>query len=184
MSLLSRGVARLAGLGRPLTRKVLVERDLPVPMGDGVICLADRYAPTGGDGLPLVLIRTPYGRAASRMYAEIFAARGCQVLVESCRGTFGSGGQWRPFQAEREDGLATVEWLRRQPWFGGKIGMYGPSYMGFVQWAIAADCPEIGAFRVAGNRLPAAGHDLPGRGFLPPDHAGVDTSGRQPGQRG
>ena len=145
MSLLSRGVARLAGLGRPLTRKVLVERDLPVPMGDGVICLADRYAPTGGDGLPLVLIRTPYGRAASRMYAEIFAARGCQVLVESCRGTFGSGGQWRPFQAEREDGLATVEWLRRQPWFGGKIGMYGPSYMGFVQWAIAADCPEIGA---------------------------------------
>jgi putative CocE/NonD family hydrolase len=145
MSLQSWGVARLARLGPPLTRKVQVDRGLRVPMGDGVICLADRYAPPGGQGLPVVLIRTPYGRAASRVYAEVFAARGYQVVVQECRGTFGSGGQWRPFRGEREDGLATVEWLRHQPWFGGTIGMYGPSYMGFVQWAIAADCPEISA---------------------------------------
>src|SRR6266536_2457553 len=117
-------------------------------MSDGVDLLADRYAPDGGDGLPVVLVRTPYGRRATafRLFGEIFAQRGYQVVVQSCRGTFGSGGKWRPFQSDREDGLATIAWLRRRPWFGGKVGMFGPSYTGFVQWAIAADCPEeIGA---------------------------------------
>jgi putative CocE/NonD family hydrolase len=135
-------------LDKPRTYRVRVERDLQVEMGDGVDLLADRYAPNGGDGLPIVLIRTPYGRraAAFRLCGEIFAQRGYQVVVQSCRGTFGSGGTWLPFQTDHEDGLATVAWLRRQPWFGGKVGMFGPSYTGFVQWTIAADCPEeIGA---------------------------------------
>lgn len=148
MSLLSWAVARAAKLDKPLTSKLRVERDLRVEMRDGVDLLADRYASEGGDGLPVILIRTPYGRRATpfRLFAEIFAERGYQVVVQSCRGTFGSGGQWQPFQTDREDGFATIAWLRRQPWFGGKIGMFGPSYTGFVQWAIAADCPEeIGA---------------------------------------
>jgi putative CocE/NonD family hydrolase len=113
-------------------------------MADGVELLADRYAPEPGDGLPVVLIRTPYGRRGrdSRLYGEIFAQRGYQVLVQSCRGTFGSGGEWRPFQTEVEDGMATVEWMRRQSWFGGRIGLFGPSYLAFVQWALASEFRE------------------------------------------
>lgn len=158
MSLLSWAVARAVKLDKPLTSKVQVERDLPVEMSDGIDLLADRYTAAGGDGQPLILIRTPYGRRAApfRLFAEIFAERGYQVVVQSCRGTFGSAGTWRPFQTDREDGLATIAWLRRQPWFGGKIGMFGPSYAGFVQWAIAADCPgEIGALSLvaAASRL-------------------------------
>jgi putative CocE/NonD family hydrolase len=148
VSLLSWAVARAVKLDKPPTGRVRVERDLRVQMSDGVDLLADRYAPDGGDGLPVILIRTPYGRRATafRLCGEIFAQRGYQVVVQSCRGTFGSGGTWLPFQTDREDGLATIAWLRRQPWFGGKVGMFGPSYTGFVQWAIAADCPEeIGA---------------------------------------
>jgi predicted acyl esterase len=64
VSLLSRAVARVAKLDMPLTRKVRLERDLRVPMTDGVDLLADRYAPAGGDRLPLVL------------FGEIFAQRG------------------------------------------------------------------------------------------------------------
>ena len=45
---------------------------------------------------------------------------------------------------EREDGLDTVEWLRRQPWFTGRLGTFGPSYVGYTQWAIA-DVPELEA---------------------------------------
>jgi putative CocE/NonD family hydrolase len=113
-------------------------------MADGVELLADRYAPERGDGLPVVLIRTPYGRRGrdSRLYGEIFAQRGYQVVVQSCRGTFGSGGEWRPFQTDVEDGIATVEWMRQQSWFGGRIGLFGPSYLAFVQWAIASEFPE------------------------------------------
>ncbi len=62
------------------------------------------------------------------------------------RGTFGSGGVFDPLGNEREDGLATVAWLKTQPWFGGMFAMYGPSYLGYSQWAIAADAgPELRA---------------------------------------
>ncbi len=142
MSLLSRTLALLARLPAPLTREIRIERELNVPMHDGLNSLADRYSPPDADGLPVVLIRTPYGRGPQRMYAELFAERGYQVIVHSCRGTFGSEGDWLPFQTDRDDGAAVVEWIRRQAWYGGSIGMYGPSYMGYVQWAIAADFPQ------------------------------------------
>jgi putative CocE/NonD family hydrolase len=142
MSVQSWAFSRVARLGRPITRKRITEEDLRVPMRDGVVTVAARYAPPDANGLPIVLIRTPYGRPSEKPYAEIFASRGYQVVVHSCRGTFGSGGQWLPFQTDREDGLDTIEWICRQPWYGGKIGMFGPSYLGFVQWAIAADCPQ------------------------------------------
>ena len=62
------------------------------------------------------------------------------MLIQSCRGTFGSGGTLDPFGPdEHDDGLATVAWLREQPWYPGAFGTAGPSYLGMVQWAIAAD---------------------------------------------
>jgi uncharacterized protein len=74
-----------------------------------------------------------------RLYAE----RGFQVLIQSCRGTDGSGGEPNPFRGEREDGLATLEWLKRQSWFDGRLGMAGPSYLGFTQWALARDAGPV-----------------------------------------
>ncbi len=126
------------------TRNVGVERNLPVPMPDGAVLLADRYAPPY-DKPPLVLVRSPYGRRGpfGLMYGRLLAERGFQVLVQSCRGTFGSGGTLDPF-AERDDGLATVAWMRTQPWYPGSFGTAGPSYLGVTQWAIAADAgPEL-----------------------------------------
>jgi hypothetical protein len=110
LSLLSWAVARATKLEKPLSRKLRVERNLRVPMADGVELLADRYVPEEGDGLPVVLIRTPYGRGGKdcRLYGEIFAQRGYQVVVQSCHGTFGSGGTWRPFQTDVEDGVASA----------------------------------------------------------------------------
>ena len=52
------------------------------------------------------------------------------------RGSFGSGGEFSPFD-ERPDGLATLRWIRAQPWHEGGVGTIGPSYLGLVQWAIA-----------------------------------------------
>ena len=137
-------------LGRALelppaqTRAVRVERDLRVPMRDGAVLLADRYAAPGTKP-PLVLVRSPYGRRGpfGLMYGRLLAERGFQVLVQSCRGTFGSGGTLDPF-AERDDGLATVAWMRTQPWYPGSFGTAGPSYLGVTQWAIAAVAgPEL-----------------------------------------
>src|SRR5262249_25385205 len=143
MTLRSRAVQRLAGLPPATTRDVAVERDLAVPMPDGVVLLADRYAPRGVERPPLLLVRSPYGRRLffGFLYGRLLAERGLQVVVQSCRGTFGSGGPFVPNFPERDDGLATVAWLRAQPWYPGRFGTVGPSYLGFVQWAIASARP-------------------------------------------
>ncbi|MEZ0070695.1 putative CocE/NonD family hydrolase [Planotetraspora sp. GP83] len=131
-------------------RRVQVRRDVPVPMADGVALLADHYAPIGVTRPPTILIRTPYGRAGvfGWMYGWTFARHGFQVLIQSCRGGFGSGGLLDPLGDEHADGLATVEWMRGQPWWGGTFAMHGPSYLGYNQWAIAADTPDLKAMAV------------------------------------
>jgi putative CocE/NonD family hydrolase len=142
MSLASRIIARLAGLPPARTYRVGVELDLRVPMPDGVELLADRYFPLDEDRAPIVLLRCPYGRRPPiGTLGRVFAERGYQAVIQSCRGTFGSGGEFYAFRPEASDGRATLEWLERQPWFGGSLAMFGPSYLGFVQWAVAADAP-------------------------------------------
>jgi putative CocE/NonD family hydrolase len=138
VALLSEISGRLLRLPSPATRELAVERDLPVKMDDGVVLMADRYAPTGSGRAPTVLVRSPYRRSGAFgfLFGRLVAERGLQVVVQSIRGTFGSGGRFDPFN-ERADGLATLRWLREQPWHSGPVGTLGPSYMGIVQWAIA-----------------------------------------------
>lgn len=139
--------------------RVVVERGLRVPMRDGVVLLADHYVPVLAGERATVLIRTPYGRGVEfgLFMAEPYAARGYHVLVESTRGSFGSGGVFRPGEDEAFDGSDTVAWLREQPWFDGRLATLGPSYLGFVQWALAMDPPpELKAMVVQ-----IAPHDLP-----------------------
>jgi hypothetical protein len=141
MSLSSRVFARFLGLPPADTHDVLVERDLAIPMPDGSSLLADRFAPRGGGKLPTLLVRSPYGRRGffGLLWGRLFAERGFQVLVQSVRGTFGSGGRFDPFRDERADGLATLEWLKQQEWFSGELATHGASYLGFVQWALARE---------------------------------------------
>ncbi|VVJ18280.1 hydrolase [Amycolatopsis camponoti] len=142
--MISRLFERLLKLPAPATRRLVVQRDLRVPMPDGAELLADRWAPrTGGDGLPTALLRSPYGRkgAFGALFARPLAERGFQVLIQSTRGGYGSGGVFDPLRQEREDGLATLDWVVRQPWFGDAMVLLGPSYLGFVQWAVADRLP-------------------------------------------
>jgi putative CocE/NonD family hydrolase len=154
VTLLSEIAGRRLRLPAALTRDVTVERDLPATMDDGVELLADRWVATAraSDPQPTVLVRTPYGRRAwiGLLFGRLLAERGLQVVVQSTRGSFGSGGEFRPFD-ERPDGLATLRWLRSEPWHEGPVGTIGPSYLGLVQWAIADEvdvlAPSITASR-------------------------------------
>src|ERR1700733_13980821 len=149
MTIASRFFGRTMKLPPAATHEVRVERALGVPMADGVQLLADRYLPNGDGRPPLVLVRSPYGRRGiwGVLFGRVLAERGFQVLIQSCRGTFGSGGTFDPFGSdEHDDGLATVAWLRKQPWYPGSFGTCGPSYLGMTQWAIAGDAgPGLGA---------------------------------------
>ncbi len=169
MSLLSQIAGRSMRLPAPRTRDLVVERDLAARMDDGVVLLADRYV--ARDELrrppPTILVRTPYGRRGffGLAYGRLLAERGLQVVVQSVRGTFGSGGTFAPFD-ERADGLATLRWLRGRPWCDGPVGMIGSSYMGLVQWAVAAEAgDELGALAPSITASQFFGQAHPGGGL-------------------
>lgn len=119
------------------------EPGLVVPAADGSPLLTDHYFPRTEGDFPTLLVRSPYGRGLpwSPMYGLLFAEQGFHVVLQSCRGTGGSGGAFDLWRNEAADGQATVAWLRGQPWFDGALGTVGPSYLGYVQWAFALDPP-------------------------------------------
>ncbi|MGK5741778.1 CocE/NonD family hydrolase [Micromonospora sp. URMC 103] len=136
--LAARVAAAVLRLPPARTRRVAVRRGLAVRVRDGVPLRTDHYAPDLR-GAPTVLIRTPYGRGGPmRLLGRLLAERGYHVVIQSCRGTDGSGGAFAPLVHERDDGLDTLDWLRRQAWYSGGFGTFGASYQGFVQWALAA----------------------------------------------
>jgi putative CocE/NonD family hydrolase len=142
MSFVTRAAAVLARIPPAHTRDVAVQRDIEVTMPDGIRLHTDRYWPRGTGGEPVIVMRSPYGRnAVWALAARLFAERGYQVIVQSCRGTGGSGGEFDAYRHEAQDGLATLAWIEAQPWFSGKLAMAGPSYLGIVQWAVAAEPP-------------------------------------------
>jgi hypothetical protein len=144
MTLASRILGTLAKLPPVTAGAVSVDRDLPAKMADGVDLLADRWYPASWatEHPPVILLRTPYGRRQWGMLGRLFSERGYQVVIQSCRGTFGSGGDLVPFRNEEADGRATLAWIAGQPWFDGKLATFGPSYLGLTQWAIAHDAPS------------------------------------------
>jgi uncharacterized protein len=116
---------------------------LQVPMRDGVTLVTDHYTPATTKPRGTLLIRCPYGRGMfyALIYARPFARRRYHVLMQSVRGTFGSGGEFDPHRYDTEDAADTVKWLRTQSWFDGRLATIGLSYLGFTQWALMMDPP-------------------------------------------
>jgi putative CocE/NonD family hydrolase len=178
-SILGRVITLLFKLPPAETYDVAVDHDLRVAMRDGTVLLTDHYYPRHPKhpgrqpNVPTILVRSPYGRAGvfGLIFARPFAVRGFQVLMQSCRGTFGSGGTFDAFRNEQSDGLDTLAWLKTQPWFSGKLGTVGASYLGLVQWAVAAQ---------AGGALKAMGVQVTGSEFRSPiypgESFGLDTA--------
>ena len=116
-----------------------VRRDIGVmvPMRDGVELAADIIRPEGDGRHPVIISRTPYGRAEMQGLATALAPRGYAFVLQDCRGRFDSEGSWEPFRFEAADGHDTIEWAAAQPWSNGKVAMIGGSYAAGTQWLAA-----------------------------------------------
>jgi putative CocE/NonD family hydrolase len=126
--------------------KIIVEKDVAVPMRDGCVLRADVFRPDSPEKLPVIINRTPYNKALPMVFALTMdsiraALAGYNVLVQDCRGRFASDGVFNCFTDDARDGYDTVEWAARQPWSDGNVGMYGASYMGATQWLAATQAP-------------------------------------------
>ncbi|MFF2028994.1 CocE/NonD family hydrolase [Arthrobacter sp. NPDC058192] len=126
-------------------RPVLIDHDIETPLPDGTILRSTVYRPADGNPCPVLLTRTPYGRDlavnSSYLNPATVAAAGYVVILQDCRGRFGSGGFFDPSVNEASDGASTVEWAARLPYSNGVVGMWGRSYFAETQWRAASGHP-------------------------------------------
>ncbi len=161
-------------------------------MRDGIQLATDLYGADAGRRRPVLLMRTPYNKEAVAVTAQRYAAAGYVVVVQDVRGRYASPGSSLPYNNEGQDGFDTLEWIGRQAWSAGRVGMWGSSHVGAVQWQAAAEggyglavlCPTAtwssfyrniyagGAARLALIAQAAAGRVKPPEGVSPPSDWG------------
>ena len=153
--------------GLPLPCDIIFERDVAVPMRDGVTIYIDVFRPTGADRVPAIVAWSPYGkkgghqtldRLPGRLGIPVSALsdlqawegpdpaywcnRGYAVVNSDARGAFGSEGDIHHWGSqEGEDGHDLIEWLSGRDWCNGRIGLSGNSWLAIVQWYIASTQP-------------------------------------------
>ncbi len=147
MSLGSYFLARGMKLPKRLS-KAKRTRGLRLAMADGVELETELFTPADTLKHPTILMRMPYGLRGFSTVAEIYAERGFNVVIQACRGTGNSSGDFEPLRHERDDGLETLSWIKAQPWFDGRLGLSGPSYLGYAQWAISDALPKQAAMAI------------------------------------
>lgn len=121
-----------------------IERNVAIPMRDGVLLRADVLRPSASGKYPVLVYRTPYGKdSAQREYKTFHRAveRGYAVVIVDVRGRYHSDGEFRPYENEGHDGFDTIEWAAAQSWSNGAVGTFGLSYLGAVQWLAAVENP-------------------------------------------
>jgi len=125
---------------------------LRVPMRDGIHLDTNVFLPAGAHRVPALLVRTPYGKGTALFTGyPVFLDHGYAVVTQDVRGRSGSEGVFDSLDNEGQDGSDTIDWIARQPWSNGRVGMVGGSYLGIVQWEAAvlgnphlkAICPVV-----------------------------------------
>ncbi|MCV7217097.1 CocE/NonD family hydrolase [Mycobacterium crocinum] len=123
------------------------QTDVPARMRDGTVLRADVYRPDTSDPVPVILMRTQYGKSGAQVQPsryqspDWFASHCYLVVIQDVRGQGASGGTFSEFTHDRDDGYDSVEWSAALPGSNGKVGMYGSSYVGATQWLAATATP-------------------------------------------
>jgi len=119
-----------------------------VPMRDGVMLAANIWRPKAEGKFPAIYVHLAYDKSSTIhcvQRARYFVSRGYVFVAIDCRGRYDSDGvpyffwhrDWQQGRFEGEDVQDSLNWIGTQKWCSGKIGMTGPSYLGFVQWMVA-----------------------------------------------
>lgn len=125
----------------------IIDQKVMMPMRDGTRLATDIYRPRGNAKVPIVFSRTPYnfntwvdGEMRTRGLEAAYEAvqRGYAYVVQNERGRFFSEGEWDILGTPTTDGYGAFEWMSKQPWSNGKIGVIGCSSTAEWQMAVAS----------------------------------------------
>ncbi|MCA1901832.1 MAG: CocE/NonD family hydrolase, partial [Candidatus Hydrogenedens sp.] len=135
------------------------QRTVEIPMSDGVKLKAELWLPSALGSYPVLLERTPYNRRDVIKMHKHLVDSGYAVLVQNLRGIGGSEGSWEVFGNDswggpgRQDGIDTVNWIKKRRWCNGKIGLLGFSASAISAQLLLSAEPEgvQCAYLVAGS---------------------------------
>jgi len=125
----------------------VIDQKVMMPMRDGERLATDIYRPKGNAKVPIVFSRTPYNfntwgdgemRAHGLEAAYDAVQRGYAYVVQNERGRFFSEGEWDILGTPTTDGYDAFEWMSKQSWSNGKIGVIGCSSTAEWQMAVAS----------------------------------------------
>jgi len=125
------------------------KQTMKIPMRSGAALEADLFLPADyskekyPQGLPTVLIITPYDKSresAAKLWRETMVRNGYAFVAQDMRGQHASADAGRG-ASRHDDGYDTIEWIAKQPWSNGKVGMMGYSHLGAVQYETAITAP-------------------------------------------
>lgn len=118
--------------------------EINIPMRDGKFLAADVYVPTGATTYQTILIQTPYNKNAFRNGLPLGVLQNINAnpyawVVVDWRGFYGSSSAAISQPNRGEDGYDVIEWIIAQTWSGGRVGTWGPSALGGVQYNTAKE---------------------------------------------
>jgi putative CocE/NonD family hydrolase len=120
-----------------------IKKDVLVPMSDDIRLATDITLPNESSTFPVILIRTPYNKNNEEDDdGKYWAEKGYAFVIQDCRGTGKSEGEWYPCINEKSDGIDTRKWILQQPWCDGNIGTTGGSYLGYTQFVSSTESIE------------------------------------------
>jgi uncharacterized protein len=121
-------------------RRYVTEQRVPIALADGRTVLAAIVRPrTPAKPLPTLLELTLDENGPN--YAKECAAHGYVGVVGRIRGSPAHPEQLAPYQHDGDDAHAVIDWITKQSWSDGRVGMYGGSYSSFLEWAAAKHMP-------------------------------------------
>jgi predicted acyl esterase len=146
---------------------IICEQDVAIPMRDGTITYCDIYRPAGQTNIPVIIAWSFYGKRPGTDSPQVewrtlgvppgshsnmakfegpdpayWCHKGYAIANYDLRGTGNSEGDIYLWSSqEGRDGYDLVEWLAKQYWCNGKVGMAGNSALAMAQWRIAAERP-------------------------------------------
>lgn len=164
---LKAGTVRREG-AMPLPCDILLERDTPITLRDGTVIYADVFRPVAEGKYPTIMAWSPYGKEIGGQMLDDIPGRagvplsatsglerfegpdpaywvnhGYVVVNPDKRGAYSSEGNINYWgKQDSEDGADTIEWIAKQPWSNGNVGMSGNSWLTVSQWFIASEQPE------------------------------------------